>query len=378
VASRADVVILGAGFAGAATAYHLAKRGVRDVVVLEREPAPGLHASGRNASLVFLLMEHADEAQLAIEGAEFYASPPEDFSSRPLLRRAGSLLVASDAGIGDIVAAARDAESLGVEVRRLSPQEAAERVPALHDAAIAGALENPADGVVDVRALLEGYLGAARRAGATIRCNERVTAIAAPRGEVTEVTTGTDRIETRIVVDAAGAWAGEIGRLAGAAPVGIAPFRRHIFLGRPAVGIDPGGPFVWHSNVDVYFRPEGEGLLLSPCDQTPHAAADPEVDGDSETWLREKLGRAFPSLAGIETTGVRACLRTFAPDGRFVIGRDPRVEGFVWVAALGGHGMSTSYGVGRLAAAAVIGERSPELERFSPARFPSAEDVSAR
>jgi len=85
--------------------------------------------------------------------------------------------------------------------------------------------------------------------------------------------------------------------------------------------------------------------------------------------LAEKLARAFPALASARVVSAWACLRTFARDERFVIGRDPELDGFVWVAALGGHGMTTSAAVGRLGAAAVLGEDSEELRQFSPARL---------
>jgi len=133
--------------------------------------------------------------------------------------------------------------------------------------------------------------------------------------------------------------------------------------------IAPDLPFLWHSQTDVYFRPDAGGVLTSACDATPHPVAAPAVDPRAESDLRTKLAIAFPRYAAWAVEEARACLRTFSADERFLIGRDPELDGFFWVAALGGHGMSTSYGVGRLAADAVAGERSSELERFSPARF---------
>src|SRR5258705_14013676 len=114
VTEAADVVILGGGFAGAATAYHLTTRGVRDVLLLEAEPRPGVHASGKNAALCFQLIADLDEARLAVEGTRVYAAPPEDLSAHPLLTRSGSLLLASDAGRDALGASPRDARGLGV------------------------------------------------------------------------------------------------------------------------------------------------------------------------------------------------------------------------------------------------------------------------
>lgn len=368
VAEAADIVIIGAGFAGAATAYHLAKRGIRDVVVLEAEPRAGVHASGKNAALCLQTIENVDEARLAVEGTRIYAAPPEDLSPRLLLKRQGSLLLATEAGRGALDSAARDARALGLATSMLQREEAVERVALLRDSPFETALFNPEDGVVDIVALLEGYLAAARRAGAKIRFGELVTAVEVSQGRIASVTTSRGTISTPCLVNAAGPWAGEIGRLAGVLDRSIEPRRRHIFQLTTGATIDPGWPFVWHSEIDVYFRPEGEGILTSACDATPHPPEAPSIDPAAEAHLEERLLRAFPALAPVRVAAARACLRTFARDERFLIGRDAEIDGLVWVAALGGHGMSTSYGVGRLGAAAALGDSSPELERFSPAR----------
>jgi len=372
VAERAAIVILGAGFAGAATAWHLAERGFTDVVVLEAEPGPGMHASGRNASLVFQLLKDLGEARLVVEGARFYANPPRSFSAETLFRRSGSLLVASEAGAADLGQAAEDASRLGLDVTLLTPLEAIRRVPALRGAPITVALENPHDGVVDIHNLIVAYLGGARLAGARIRYRARVTAIGTSGRRVTSVSVGDERIDTACVVNAAGAWAGEVGRLAGVGERTIRTLRRHIFQTRADPAIDPSWPFVWHDDIDVYFRPEKGGLLVSPCDADPQRPSDAAVAPEAERLVREKAARAFPALAIPGISSARACFRTFSADGRFMIGPDPDLEGFVWVAALGGHGMSTSYPVGRLGAAAALGEEPPALRPFLPARLFSA------
>jgi D-arginine dehydrogenase len=373
VAEAAEIVIIGAGFAGAATAYHLARRGVRDVVILEAEPRAGVHASGKNAALCFQLIDDPDEARLAVEGTRTYADPPEDIAPRPLMRRQGSLLLASEGGRASLDAALRDARTLGVAATIVSRDDAIRRVPILARSPFVCALENADDGVVDIAALLRGYLEAARRRGARVRFGEPVKSVSVARGRIESVTTNRETISTRCLVDAAGPWAGEIARLAGIGMHSISPRRRHVFQLGVDARIEPGWPFVWHADLDVYFRPERGGVLASACDATPHPPATPAIDGGAESELRAKLGRAFPGLASLTVTEARACLRTFCADGRFLIGVDAALAGFFWVAALGGHGMSTSYGVGRLGAAAILGDRSPELERLSPARFGRAE-----
>lgn len=365
----ADVVIAGAGFAGASTAYHLTRRGTRSVVVVEREPVAGVHASGRNAALAFQLLSDAAEARLALEGTRFIADPPGGFCSVPLLRRTGSLLIAGSDGMPGLRQVQDDAKALGLECELINTAEAVRRVPALTGAPFAGAFWNPHDGVVDIHELLQGYLAGARKAGARIEYRRGITAVRVTQGRIAAVETEGGTIATRCLVNAAGAWAGEIGVLAGAGTRTLAPRRRHLFQTVADGPIARDWPFVWHNDLDVYFRPEGEGLLMSPCDATPHPPREPVVDSAAEQLLAQKVAQAFPALASVRIASAWACLRTFARDERFMIGRDPEIEGLVWVAALGGHGMTTSPAVGRLGAAAVLGERSAELEHFAPARL---------
>lgn len=365
----AEVVIIGGGFAGAATAYHLATRGVCNVLLLEREAIAGMHASGRNAALAFQVLSDAAEARLAVEGAQFIAQPPDGFCEAPLLRRTGSLLIAGEAGLPQLREAEAAGRHVGIHGELLSAEQAVRRVAALAGAPFAGAFWNPHDGVVDIHALLHGYLAGARRGGARIEYRRAITAVRVRGGRVVAVEADGMAVEAGCVVNAAGAWAGEVGRLAGVGARTLGPRRRHLFQTLVDVPIPRDWPFVWHNDLDVYFRPEGDGLLMSPCDATPHPPREPLVDAAVERLLAQKITRAFPALAAARITSAWACLRTFARDERFVIGRDPEVEGLVWVAGLGGHGMTTSCAVGRLGAAAVLGEASEALHYFSPARL---------
>ena len=374
MSEAADVVVVGAGFAGAATAYHLVRRGITNVLVLEAEDGPGRHASGKNAALAFQLMENLDEARLAIEGLAFFADPPPGFAERPLLRRCGSLLVAGENGRAALREAARDAADLGIEVSLVPGDEVRRRVPPLVGGDVVEGLENPSDAVVDIEALLSGYLADACRGGARLATGEPLVEIRRAHGRVEAVVTTKRTVHTRIVVNAAGPWAGKIGKLARVGGSTIAPRRRHLFQAETRAAIDPEWPFVWHADLDVYFRPDAGRLLLSPCDAAAHVPAEPEVDPAAERLLQEKARAAFPGLLPLGVVSSRACLRTFVADGRFLIGREPELDGFFWVAALGGHGMSTSHGVGRIAASAVLGESSAELASFSPARFAGRRD----
>jgi len=370
----ADVVIVGAGFAGAATAYFLSQRGAGHIVLLEREKIPGKHASGKNAALAFTSLADPAEARLACEGLQFLLEPPPGFADVTLIRRTGSLLVSSHREAETLFqATAEVARGLGLAIEVVQSAEITRAVPLLRPPYPQVGLLNLSDGVVDIHALLHGYLRAARRNRVEVLYDEPVVRVDCERGRILRVHTRSTTYATRCLVNAAGPWAGEIAAMSGAATWRVEPRRRHLFIGELEQPVDPNLPFVWHSDADVYFRPESGGLLMSPCDATPHPATEPSTDDSAKVLLAEKLLTAFPSLADARIRSSWACLRTFSPDERFVIGRDPAVEGFVWVACLGGHGMTTSAAVGRLAAAAVCGDRAPFLDALSPARFTHAD-----
>ncbi|HET7293772.1 MAG TPA: FAD-binding oxidoreductase [Vicinamibacteria bacterium] len=361
VALRGEVVVVGSGFAGAATAYHLTRLGVRNVVLVEQEDLPGRHASARNAAMARTTAVPPSIAPLAAEGLRFFAEPPADLGCGPLLRSCGMLVLASG----------RQAADLREALPRswLAPDDVARLVPVTSGGRFDGAVWGPRDGVVDIALLLARLLAAARARGARLLTGERAVAINIERGRVTGVVTGRGTIEARWVVNAAGAWAGGVASLAHAAPVPLRPCRRHLFATAALPWVKPTWPIVWDVTHGFYFRPEPPGLLLSPCDETEHAPGLPSTDPAAAEELATKLERFMPVVSGVEILASWAGLRTLGPDGCFVLGRDPEVDGFVWCAGLGGHGMTTCPSVGRIAAEAVLGRPAPAehaAARFAP------------
>jgi len=221
--------------------------------------------------------------------------------------------------------------------------------------------------VIDPQALLSAFVESARARGVTFAFREQLTAVRASGARVESVETTKRRIAVVRLVVAAGAWAGEVAALAGSSGIAIEPRRRHLFRGSVDREEGKSWPFVWNEERGVYFRPEGDGMLLSPCDTEPHPACDPEVDPARRDELARKMEETFGTLGEWRLGRGWACLRTFARDERFVIGADPRVRGLFWVAALGGHGVTSSWAVGRLAAQAILGRRAAGA--FDPRRF---------
>lgn len=348
VPERARVVIVGGGFAGAATAFHLVQGGVRDIVILEREATCGYHASGRNAGLCRQMCDDDLVTGLAIAGADFLRRPPTGFAAVPLLDQTGSLLMsASPAALEELAARAARRD---LPHERLGVDRVLARWPRLTGVPAAGAIHFPTDGVIDIHALLTGFLNAARAGGARVYQAAEVRRFRPGRGSVmVETTRG--NLTAEVVVNAAGAWAGEIGRRAGAAPLDLVCLHRHLFLTERVPGVDRRAPFAWLiDREEIYVRPEEEGYLLCACDAIPSEPGDARVAPDAAALLGERLRRVAPWLADLAVARAWACLRTFAADQRPVVGWDPAAPWLFWVAGLGGHGATTCAAIGRLAA----------------------------
>ncbi|MHC4547375.1 MAG: NAD(P)/FAD-dependent oxidoreductase [Planctomycetota bacterium] len=341
-------VIVGGGFAGVATAYHLARCGQREIHLLEREEGPGMHASGRNAGL--LRQSSRDPALVPLLRRGARAARRILASIPGALQPSGSLI------LGDAIHRLR----AGPKARICTASRVVPGLdgPALHD---------PEDALVDPQALLGLFHERARARGVRFSFGEEVVGLEVRRARVEGVQTTRRSLPAHTLVVAAGAWASEVAALAGSRAAPLEPRRRHLFRGSLDGRDTAAWPFVWHESAGVYFRPEGEGLLFSPCDAEPHPACAPAADPAQQDALARKLAAVFPDFGDWRVGPGWACLRTFAADGRFVIGPDPDVGGLFWVAGLGGHGLTAAWAVGRLAAQVLLGRRAPGP--FSPRRL---------
>jgi D-arginine dehydrogenase len=363
----AEVVIVGAGIIGAAAAFALAQRGVTDVAILEQEDMPNRHSSGRNASYYLPMYDTPCFSALAQASMPFFLSPPDGFTEAPMFEPRGAV-IAEIAGV-QLAAEIDEARSLGIAVESLTPDEAGKLIPILKTDWFASAAYYPGAGPLDVHALSMGYLKAARRAGVRVEAHQRVLGICAEHGRVLGVETASGFLACRTVVNAAGAWAGHIGRLAGARPITLVPHRRHI-VSLP-LGLDLAGqtwPFFRCPSLPVYMKPEGTQLLASRMDATADEPGDC-IGDDLEIAAVADAVATHTTLPVRRVTRAWAGHRTFASDDAPVIGPDPLVDGFIWAAGLGGAGVMASPVVGQLVADAITGIAcNRELAAVSPSR----------
>jgi D-arginine dehydrogenase len=353
IPAETGVVIVGAGFAGAATAWALGRAGAGPGVLLERESTYGFHASGRNAAIVRLVDDDAVVRRLALRSLDHVrrlVSP-----DGPLLHPTGGLTLGgagADAGFRHLQ------ESLGSEglaTERLTAREACARFPLLGAVKFHEALFSADEAVADIHALLTLFIRLARDSGFGLHTGCEVGSLVVEAGRAVGVRTPRGEVRAPVVVDASGAWAGRLGRAS--RPLPLRALRRHLFVSGPPMGGHRDTPFAWVEDASFYFRPEGDGLLLSPCDETPMAPCDPPIDPAAAELLAEKLSDNAPAFTDLPIRRSWACLRTFAPDRRPVIGPDPDLPGLFHVSGLGGFGMTASAAVGELAAQLITGGR---------------------
>ncbi len=339
-----DVVVIGAGIAGAAAAYEMAAD--RSVLLLEQEAHPGHHTTGRSAALFSETYGNAAIRALTAGSRRFYMQPPAGFAT-PLLSPRGVVMVARPDQAARLQAWV---ESVGPAASAMTAAEVLARVPVLRrDYVGAGALE-PGAMDIDVHALHDGYLRGAKARGAAIVTNARLDGLTRSEAGWT-VRGGADTWAAEAVVNAAGAWADQVAALAGAAPCGLQPMRRTALTVDLPDGVDAAGwPVVIDADEGFYFKPEGGRLLLSPADETPMPPCDVQPDELDIAICVDRVQRAA-DLPVRRVVRAWAGLRSFVADRTPVVGLDPGVPGFFWLAGQGGYGIQTAPAMGRLAAA---------------------------
>jgi D-arginine dehydrogenase len=371
-----DVVVVGGGIAGAAAAWALARAGA-EVLLVEREPGFGVHATGRSAAVLSQTSGPAAVRALAAASRPFLEDPPAGFCDHPLTGPRGLLWVADGPRSGVLRAFAADAARHAPGIEVLDPERALALAPALRPGWLALALWEPGARSIDVDGLLSGYLRGLRRLGGTAQPGEGLVS-ARPRGGGWAVRTDRRQVEAATVVDAAGAWADEVAGRCGVPPLHLVPYKRTAFVFAPPDGVDvTGWPLVMDIASRFYVEPDAGRLLASPAEETPcepHDARADELD----------VARAVEALAEATTLVVRgvrrawAGLRTFSADRVPVVGSDPVRPSWCWAAGQGGYGIKTAPAVGALVVAAVTGQPpGPELAgvdpaAYSPARFRAA------
>ncbi len=353
-----DFLIIGGGIAGVSAAARLAELG--KVTLLEAEDALGYHASGRSAAMF----------------EETYGKPATVVLNRAsktwhdqagVLSPRGLLLLG---GAGEADAFAQDLVAMAMH--EIPVADACSMIPVLNPTAVRHAAHHAEAWDIDTDLLLQGFARIARRGGADIVTSARAERISRTDGGWL-VETGAGAYRGRILVNAAGAWADRIAMAAGVTPIGLTPYRRSMARIPAPGGLDVSGwPMIFGAGESWYAKPDAGRLLVSPADED---AVEPHDAWADDMVLAEGLARyeAFVTEPVIRIQSNWAGLRTFAPDRSLVIGFDPDVADFFWLAGQGGYGMQSSPAASALTADLIAG-RTPEIDgdavaAMSPQRF---------
>ncbi len=372
--SSAEVIFVGAGIAGASAAAELAR--THRVVLLEGEDTPGYHSTGRSAALFSESYGNAPVRALARASREFLFDPPRGFSAHPLVQRRGALHFAAAHQIQALERVLQRSDVLD-RVRRVSMDEALELCPLLRPDAVAagGAYEKDASDI-DVHALHTGYLRQFRERGGLLVTRALVTGIERA-GTDWLVRSASGEFRAPILVNAAGAWADPIARLAGVAPSRIQPCRRTAALVElPAQAALASCPMTIEIDESFYFKPDAGLLLISPADETPVDPCDAQPEDIDVAIAVDRVEKAT-HLTIQRVRRAWAGLRSFAPDRAPVIGFDVHAPKFFWLAGQGGYGIQTAPAAAALAAALIRGGELPgplagfDTARVAPSRFSS-------
>jgi len=345
-----DVLIIGAGVAGASAAYELAP--FANVVLLEREHEPGWHATGR-ATAEFA-PGAGNRVVRALSGASrhFFETRAEGLAERPVLTPRGALIIAREDQLASLDACQAAASAAGRPLERLEGGAALEHLPALRPDYVAGALYDPELCDLDGAALHRGYLEGFKERGGRVVSDAEVLRISG-EGAPWRTETRAGPFESAVLVDAAGAWADRLAQLAGVTPVGLTFTRRSAFLLQSTLELDPGWPMVGDVDAAFRFRPDA-GLLLGVAADTPTTApGDLQPDerevagaiGRIEQATRLRMHRLIRSWAG---------LCTFTADRSPVVGMEETVPGFFWLAGQGDAGIQAAPALARAAARLLV------------------------
>ena len=353
--ATAAVVIIGGGVMGASAAYHLAKRGVRDVLLLERDPFFGQGATGRCAGGIRHQFSTEVNIRLSIHSIRMLETFETEMGQPIDLKQTGYLfLLSTPEEMETFRANVARQNALGVASRLLTPDAIHARAPLLNLDGIIGGAFYERDGIADPSGVVQGFVRQARALGATLLTDVNVTGILVERGRVRGVDTSQGRVSAPVVVNAAGPWAGLVGKMADV-DLPITPERQQIVVTAPLAGLPPDFPFVIDFHRRLYFHLEGEGLLTGQSIVGEPPTFDQTVDAD---WTAYHLGNAMDRLPLLENAAVMtewAGLYENTPDAHPIIGPVTALEGFYVVAGFSGHGFMHGPIAGQLIAEQILG-----------------------
>ena len=364
--STFDIAIIGAGIAGASVAAQLA--GNARVALIEMESEPGYHTTGRSAALYTETYGPAPIRALTRASGSFLTEPPSSFADHSLLSERGVLMLARNDQVQSLEALIDEVQGRS-EFVRLSAAQTRELAPLVKAENLAGSAYETGARDIDVNGLHQGFLRQFRHGGGELIRSAPVTGLSRSQSGWT-IQTKNQELHASVVVNAAGAWADEVGAMAGAITIGLVPKRRTgLIIATPDGMQSTQWPVAIDIDESFYMRPDAGRLMISPADETPSAPCDAQPDEMDVAVCVDRIERAFDvNVKRIENQW--AGLRSFVADKSPVCGFDSQATNFFWLAGQGGYGIQTSPALARVAAALI--QRNPIAQDITDQEFDSA------
>jgi sarcosine oxidase subunit beta len=359
---HAEVVIVGGGVMGASTAYHLALKGCKKVVLLERDPLFGQEATGKCAGGIRYQFATEINIRLSLLSLPMLDRFEEELGQAIDLRHCGYLfLLTREEDVKTFHASLTLQHRLGVMTEWLSGDEVRSRLPIISLEDVLGATWNPQDGLVDPNSVVQGYIAGAKRMGARCLTDVEVKNISLENGRIHGVKTTLGEMETSIVVNAAGPWAAQIGTMIGL-DIPVVPVRRQIAVTTPIPQLPPHFPFVIDFAKNLYFHREGPGILTGMSNLNEPPSFNQEVDREWELRHFDEAMARMPLLENVGISSRWAGLYEVTPDAHPILGRAPEVDGFYCINGFSGHGMMHGPICGLLLAEEILDGKAHTLD----------------
>jgi sarcosine oxidase subunit beta len=373
----ADIVIIGGGCMGASTAYYLAKRGAKNVVLLEREKFLGMGSTGRNAGGVRYQFSTEVNIRLSIFSLDVISHFEDLFGISAAYNPIGYMfLLTTPAEVATFKANVALQNRVGVPwVRYLEPKEIAEIAPLVNLEGVIGGTLCTQDGLADPNTITQGFAKAASQLGAKIETETTVTAIKTDRGRVSAVVTNHGEIATNTLVNCAGPWAAQIGKMA-KLDIPIAPVRRQFFTTDALAGLPRDHVFTIEFGTSLYFHPEGPGLLVGMSNADEKPGDTYAIDEEFHLKMLERALYRLPLLEHARVAKQMAGLYEVTPDAEPILAQARALPGYYIAAGFSGHGFQHSPATGKVmselildGAAKTVDISMLDLERFKENRL---------
>jgi sarcosine oxidase subunit beta len=375
IPNTADIIIIGGGVMGASTAYYLSERGIKNILLLEKEDVFGTGATGRCAGGVRYQFATEVNIKLSIESLQILENFADLFDENINYKQVGYLFLLTDPKSVELFQkSVKLQRGLGVNTEWLSGDDVRNRFPMMNLDDVIAATNHHKDGVADPNSVVMGYIKSAKRSGVQALNNIEVHDILTKSGRVSGVETNQGRIHAPIVVNAAGPWAGLIGKMAGLS-IPIKPLRRQWLTTSPLPELPDDFPFMIDFSQSLYFHPEGEGLLTGMSNPDEEYGFDQNIDPDWELVHIQAASERFPLLSNAGLSSHLAGLYEVTPDAHPIISGSS-LEGFYLVAGFSGHGFMHGPAAGICMSEIIVDGKSSsvdvsmlDLDRFEEDRL---------